>query len=222
MSIAGSGYQNLQYIIVDGDSNDGTKELAAKYADYIDLFISEPDSGIYEAINKGINLASGDWILILGSDDRLIPSSLDVISGYMKDAKSAYYGNVILSSNGQVYADKFSLRRTMYENIPHQAIFYPRNYCLSNPYNTRYTSAADHVYLYNFIKIKGKGSLRYCPVIIALYNNTTGISSTRQDLLFRSHQQALIRDCYPLQFYLFYTCRRSIVSLVRRFLLRIS
>lgn len=68
-SVLGQSYDNIEYIIVDGLSTDGTKEIIKRYRQSIDKFISEPDDGIYDAMNKGIRMASGDIVGIINSDD---------------------------------------------------------------------------------------------------------------------------------------------------------
>jgi tetratricopeptide (TPR) repeat protein len=68
-SVMQQTYKNLEYIIIDGGSNDGTLNIIEKYADEIDYYLSERDRGLYHAMNKGLALASGDYILILNSDD---------------------------------------------------------------------------------------------------------------------------------------------------------
>src|ERR671925_70444 len=68
-SVLGQTYSNLEYIIVDGGSTDGTLDVIRMYKDRISKLISEPDSGIYDAMNKGIRIATGDVIGFLHSDD---------------------------------------------------------------------------------------------------------------------------------------------------------
>src|SRR5665647_1265730 len=68
-SVLDQTYSNIEYIIIDGSSNDGTIELISSFGNKISKFVSEPDKGIYDAINKGIKLATGDIIGILNSDD---------------------------------------------------------------------------------------------------------------------------------------------------------
>jgi glycosyltransferase involved in cell wall biosynthesis len=68
-SVIAQSYKEIEYIIVDGGSQDKTKEIVAKYSEYITHFISEPDHGLYEAMNKGIKIATGSFINFLNSDD---------------------------------------------------------------------------------------------------------------------------------------------------------
>lgn len=68
-SVISQNFKNIEYIIIDGGSTDGTKQIINEFSDHIDIFVSEPDSGIYEAMNKGIELATGDIVGTLNSDD---------------------------------------------------------------------------------------------------------------------------------------------------------
>jgi glycosyltransferase involved in cell wall biosynthesis len=86
-SVLGQDYDSIEYIIVDGNSTDGTVELVRSYGDKIHKFLSEPDKGIYDAMNKGIELATGDVIGILNADD--FYSSGSVISRIVTAMKTA-------------------------------------------------------------------------------------------------------------------------------------
>ena len=67
---------DCELIIIDGDSSDSTLEIIKSFGDEIDVLISEPDNGIYDAWNKGINVSQGKWIMFLGADDQLFPNAL--------------------------------------------------------------------------------------------------------------------------------------------------
>ena len=78
-SVLSQTYDNIEYIIVDGGSTDGTIDKIVKYEDCIDYFISEPDGGLYEGMNKGLSLATGDYILILNSDDWYVGDCIEIL-----------------------------------------------------------------------------------------------------------------------------------------------
>ena len=75
-SVLSQTYKNIEYIIIDGNSNDGTIEIIKSYGDKISHFISESDNGIYDAMNKGIKLSTGDIVGILNSDDFYIDNKV--------------------------------------------------------------------------------------------------------------------------------------------------
>lgn len=76
-------YPNLEYIIIDGGSKDKTVDIIKQNSSKITHWISEPDSGIYDAWNKGVNKSSGDWVMFLGSDDLLLPNALDAYAKFI-------------------------------------------------------------------------------------------------------------------------------------------
>ena len=83
-SVIEQKYKNLEYIIIDGKSTDGTLELIKKYKDKVSLIISEKDEGIWDAMNKGIKLAKGDIIGFLNSDDIYYPGALNTVNDYFE------------------------------------------------------------------------------------------------------------------------------------------
>jgi len=103
-SVLNQIYKNIEYIIVDGASTDGTVEVIKSYGDKIDKFISEPDNGIYDAMNKGLKLATGEVVGILNSDDVYADNKVieTVANTFQKCDCNATYGDL-------VYVDKEDL-----------------------------------------------------------------------------------------------------------------
>ena len=101
-SVLSQDYPDIEHIIVDGHSTDGTVELVRSYGDKISTFVSEPDEGLYDALNKGINLAAGDVIGFVHSDDSYADSSvLSSIARTFETSKAdAVYGDLVYVSRG--------------------------------------------------------------------------------------------------------------------------
>ena len=94
-SVISQKYDNLEYLIIDGGSKDGTLNIVKRYQDYISYFVSEPDKGISDAFNKGIEQATGEIVGIINSDDFLMPNALQAIAQSYKLDVDVYSGNVI-------------------------------------------------------------------------------------------------------------------------------
>lgn len=100
-SVKNQSYDNIEYILIDGGSTDGTLELIKENSDYIDFWISEKDCGIYDAFNKGIKYASGDYYIIMGCDDILYKDSInEIVSNHLTGADIDFIvGAVMVGSN---------------------------------------------------------------------------------------------------------------------------
>ena len=117
MSVINQSYENIEYIIIDGGSADGTVEIIKKYADRIAYWVSEPDKGIYDAWNKAINVAKGNWIMFLGADDILLDGAMTFYLDYLNkepglDQCDIIFGRCwLVDENGKrlrVMGDKYS------------------------------------------------------------------------------------------------------------------
>ncbi len=108
MSVLGQGYPNLEYIIIDGGSTDGSANIIKKYEKYLKFWISEPDSGQTSAINKGFKIASGEIISWVNSDDLLLPFTLWKVGFFFKyfDIKACSGNEVCIDVRSQISAYK--------------------------------------------------------------------------------------------------------------------
>lgn len=98
LSVINQTYPNVEYIIIDGGSTDGTVDIIKKYEDKIAYWVSEPDKGIYDAMNKGVVVATGEWINFMNAGD--IFTDGDVID-------KLFHQNIIINRVGIVFGDTF-------------------------------------------------------------------------------------------------------------------
>lgn len=153
-------------IVLDGNSNDGTLEVIGKYKALIDVLISEPDRGIYDAMNKALRLVSEGWILFLGADDELC-CNLEIIENNLLNNNTVYYGNVKIKENNKLLSNHFNKLSLARKNVCHQAILYPAS-TFSKKYNNRYNAYADWVYNMELSKEKYKFS--YLNLTISIFS----------------------------------------------------
>ena len=209
-SIVRQSYRNIELIVVDGGSTDGTQNVLKEYAEHISVLVSEPDKGIYDAMNKVCTLATGDWLIFLGCDDVLL-DTLGNIAGQMTNPDSIYYGDVIFRSSGKIYGGKFSKYRLMNRNICHQALFYPKSVYKKYSYNLNYKWLADHDYN---IRLFGKGiPFVYLGAVVSIFNEKG--EGSHGDAEFEKERLELIRESFGISYYLMKLVRNQIVKVVK-------
>jgi len=150
LSVINQTYQNIEYIIVDGLSTDGTLEIIHKYKNRIARIISEKDEGIYDAMNKGLAAAKGDYVIFMNSGDEFFdPATVAAVFSSADDA-DIYYGETeMIDANGRNLGQrrhkapkKFNWRSFKYGmSVSHQAIYIKRS--LAEPYDRQYELSAD-------------------------------------------------------------------------------
>lgn len=149
-SVIRQNYNNYEYIMIDGGSTDGTLEIIDKYKKDISIIISEQDNGIYDAMNKGISLATGDIIGIINSDDWYEPGVLKIIAKHFGESDAeVIYGNVnVFKGNGELedYSISNSLERIRSEmSISHPSVFIKKKvYIKYGAFELKYKICADY------------------------------------------------------------------------------
>lgn len=149
LSVLNQRYDNIEYIIIDGASTDGTIEIIKKYENRISL-LSEKDNGIYDAMNKGLARASGDYILFMNSGDEIYdPSTVEKVFASSPHA-DIYYGETemydeswnSLGRRRHQIPEKFTWQSFKYGmNVSHQAIYIKKS--ITVPYDEQYQLSAD-------------------------------------------------------------------------------
>ena len=183
-SFLNQNFESKELIIIDGNSKDNTVRIIQKFQSENIRWLSEPDNGIYDAMNKGVHLAKGEWIYFLGSDDYFVDEN--VLSRVFTNnliGVDFLYGNVIMSPKNKIYDGPFDRRKILFKNICHQAIFYRKSiFNTLGLYNIRYKSLADwHFNIKCFFT--DKIQVKYTPQLIANFASG-GISKQNTDLAF--------------------------------------
>lgn len=170
---------NYEYIIIDGGSKDSTIDIIKKYQDRIYYWISEKDKGIYDAMNKGLKIASGDFVIFLGADDHFLSyNTLEMTSKYINNIDEVYYGTVFRSKRNDLYYGKFNKYLISLENICHQTIFYPKCIYKKYEYNLNFNVYAD--YFYN-LTLFPHYKFNYIPLTISYYTYDGYSSKVKDD-----------------------------------------
>lgn len=158
-SVLGQTWSNLEYIIIDGGSTDGTLDIIKRHEERIDYWVSEPDRGIYDAMNKGIVLATGDLIGLLNADDwyelEAVGTAAETFS--REQIIGVYYGDRYIVQDDFNHEFKlqasFDIWRGM--TIGHQSMFVPRKlYQRLGTYDLDYRLAADFEFFVRAIRAK--------------------------------------------------------------------
>jgi glycosyltransferase involved in cell wall biosynthesis len=184
-SVISQTYTDKEFIVVDGDSSDGSKIVIDQYANQITKWVSEKDNGIYHAMNKGIRMATGAYLLFLNSGDILLNAGvLKAAADEMKDNKELYYGDIHFELSNKTTKVNFPAELTFdfffYNNLSHQATFIKRT--LFDDlffYNETYKIAADWEF-FIYAVCKANVSYQHLPIVITIYNGT-GISSDERN-----------------------------------------
>jgi len=176
-SVINQSYKNFEYIIIDGGSNDGTVEIIEKYQDKLSYWVSEPDQGMYQAVNKGLARAKGSIIAYLNSDDIYYPNTLKIVVNFFNrnDKISLVYGRLdfIDKNNNWLYTlnyPKFFIylfMRANFSTIGQPASFWRGNMSMENKlFDEDLKLASDFDF---FIRIGRSYKVSYFPEVLAAF-----------------------------------------------------
>lgn len=154
---SGDGFE-LEYVVIDGASDDGTADIIRKYSPRLAYFVSEKDSGIYNAMNKGISHCTGDVIGMINSGDRYLPGALETVAEAFRS-----YGALDRIFWGDVHYQHLGLVRGFREKkrfigafAPHPSMFVPRNiYEKIGTYDESFRLLGDYDFMYRAVNKEG-------------------------------------------------------------------
>jgi len=175
ISVLSQTYQKIEYIVIDGESNDGTTEVVNRYKDRIDKIICEKDFGIYDAMNKGIKKASGEWVIFMNSNDTFF--SNDIVENIFKIDYTGFdiiYGNIFVKCKLSKIVKPRNLNE-FWKGMPftHQASFVRTATHLKYLFDLKYKVSSVYNLFYKMYTDELK--FKYLDLIIANYD-LTGLS----------------------------------------------
>lgn len=215
-SVISQTCKDFEWIIIDGGSTDGSKELIEQYTDYITYWVSEPDRGIYNAMNKGILASHGDYLLFLNSGDCFFAPDVLTKTVPLLKGKDIYAGNEL--QEGRVINPDFSTMENLFFTvtrcIPHQSMFFCRKlFTVYGLYREDITLISDW-YFNNEVIILNNATIEKLPFIISSFEG--GGVSWLNSKLVREEKEAFIKE-HPRVYFLlrFYMDNKEIIDALK-------
>lgn len=206
LSVLGQTYPHIEYIVIDGGSNDGTLEILFTYKEGLAVLISEPDRGIYDAMNKGLGMASGDYVLFMNSGDEIYDAqTVERVFSSSEDA-DIYYGETELYGENwkplglrrHRTPEKFNWKSFRYGmNVSHQAIYVRR--AIAPFYDPQYRLSADVDWVIKAAKIAPKivnTQLMVAKYLVGGLSKKRHLQSLKERFLIFSRHYGLISTIF--------------------------
>lgn len=189
-------YSDIEYILIDGNSYDGTLDIVKKYEDRISICISEKDSGVYDAMNKAINFVSGEWVLFLNSGDTFVNNNVvqNVFGNHLNDQTFVVFGDTYYVYEWGTIIARAKTPLDFSKGLPfnHQSVFVRSSLLKNRPFNIKYSLAADFDFFYNLYI--DNVHFEYVPIMISNYLYG-GLSSASILNLYKEIMNIQRRDC---------------------------
>lgn len=191
LSVIQQKYLNIEYIIIDGGSTDGTIEIINKYQNHISYFISEKDNGIFDAMNKGIKAATGKWINFMNAGDKFLNDNTlqSIFTDKKYDNYDVIFGDKVLKLyDNQLYGIKakpFYITQSIGMGINHQCLFTRTELAKRHPFNLSYKVSADYEMIHHLYINHAK--FIYCNIPIAIVERT-GFSTRNKKLQMKEEE----------------------------------
>ena len=217
LSVLNQTYDNIEYIVIDGGSKDGTVDIIKKYADRLAYWVSEPDKGIYDAMNKGIKAATGEWINFMNAGDWFYEiHTLSIVFDKAIDAKyDVVYGDRISSYSKADYVQKPWAIEEFSFHFPifHQSSFIRTGIMKKTGYDLNYRICADFAFFYKVWS--NNGAFFYVNVIMSVCECENGLSTHPRNDVRRVKEDIMITKGYLNMFTRFLLYKVFIFSWIK-------
>lgn len=201
-SVTNQTYCDFEYIVIDGGSNDGSKELIEQYNNKINYWISEPDKGVYNAMNKGISKANGEYLLFLNSGDEFY--NLNVLKENLKFIHThdlIYFNiNVVAEQDNYIkkYPSKISFSYLYNDTLPHPATFIKKSlFEKVGLYDEHFKIVSDWKF-FILALVKYNATYQYVDAVFSIFY-FDGISSRKENLtILLAERKKVLENEFPL------------------------
>lgn len=179
-SVIEQKYSNVEFVVLDGGSTDGTIDILNNYKRNIDILISERDKGVYDAMNKSIDLVTGEWIIFMNAGDKFANANVihTIFEGQTYDNYSVVFGNPIIVYSQAKFERNDRPQESGYISVNHQCAFTRKKELQNYRFDLQYKLAAD-ANLFKMIQDSG-GGFKYVDIPIAEYEHLDGMSSRKR------------------------------------------
>lgn len=202
-SVVNQTCRDFEYIVIDGGSTDGSVDVIKQYADNIDYWVSEPDKGIYNAMNKGIAVAHGEYLNFMNSGDCFYNCNSIAEFVNLQANEDIVFGNMVDSNTGKrmgcISSDNITAADFLNASLPHQASFIHKDaFEKYGLYDEKYKIASDWKFFFCAIVFMS-APIKYVNITFAKYDNegiSTSIYGTESELILKEIcPNRLIPDC---------------------------
>lgn len=222
ISVINQTYKDIEYIIVDGKSNDSTMDIIERYAERNGIFvISEPDKGLYDAMNKAADIATGDYILYMNSGDVFASDdAVEKVVPFLLKEPDMCYGNVIRIKKDrehlETYHGKYKEMKLVLQGkmMCHQSMFTRVETMRKYRFDLDYSITADYDFLVRLLRDKRK--IQYANVTISKVDNIEGISSLSENLnTMRRQDDTSLKTNFHIWYYLLFV-PKGLIRLLKK------
>lgn len=194
-SVLAQSCDDYEYIVIDGGSTDGSKEYLQKNTSHFTYWVSEPDNGCYHAMNKGIKMAKGEYLIFMNSGDHFYTDTVLEEVEKMNLKEDVVCGNMFLSLGCVNFGPQDITMRFFYEGgLPHQACFIKREIQQKHLYDESLRIVSDWKFFLKTLIVENR-SYRKIELVISWFD-FNGISSTHRDLE-KKERDSVIRSMFP-------------------------
>lgn len=201
-SVVSQTWQDFEYIVIDGDSSDGSKDVLHAYSSFLSYSVSEPDSGIYNAMNKGIKISTGDYLMFLNSGDSLIDHTiLEKLNTELNGQYDIYYGDILqidgIKQEIRTFPKKLNFAFFYEQNISHQASFIKAKLFKDIfLYNENFRIVSDWEF-FTYAICKREASYKHLDCVVVTYDGNGISANSENHLEISKERNASLNKYFP-------------------------